>query len=48
MPQWVIFVRSTRDQRFRHVRFAPIACEFQGFAVGPGVMVTRSTSATLG
>jgi hypothetical protein len=30
------------------VRFAPIASEFQRFAVGPGVMVTRSTSATLG
>jgi hypothetical protein len=39
---------DTRDQRPRHVRFAPIACEFQRFAVAPGVMVTRSTSATLG
>jgi hypothetical protein len=43
-----MFVRSARDQRFRPVRFAPVACEFQRFAVGPGVMVTRSTSVTLG
>jgi hypothetical protein len=27
LPQWVIFVRSTRFRRSRHVRFAPIASE---------------------
>jgi hypothetical protein len=45
----VIFVRSTRATNAPGMfRFAPIACEFQRFAVTPGVMVTRSTSATLG
>jgi hypothetical protein len=27
LPRWVIFVRSTRFRRSRHVRFAPIASE---------------------
>ena len=40
--------RHTRPTPPAYVRFAPIACEFQRFAVAPGVMVTRSTSATLG